>query len=151
MRNDLAPRPTPGRIVRITLGLAAAGALFGATAGMVALGIGLLVEGSVTRFDDLTILILPAAFGAILGFFLAPLAGWLLLRRVPLERAFLGLSMGTLVGGLVGWFLFGERDPMLLPTGCAVIGFLLAAALLRVTHRDGAIDGRARVQHPSAP
>jgi hypothetical protein len=135
MTKLLPARVPPMVALRITAGLAFTGAAFGALSGMVALGIGMLAGGYVTSVGDLTILLLPGAFGAVLGSFLAPLAGWFLLRRVPLGRAFAGLAAGTLLGGLAGWFLFSETDPMIRPIQFAVVGFLLAATALRVTHR----------------
>ena len=76
-------RYSPARVLAVTLGLSGAGALVGGVAGAVALGIGLLFTIGLKTFSELAVLFLPATIGALLGAICAPLAGWLLLRRVP--------------------------------------------------------------------
>jgi len=74
-----------------------------------------------------------------LGAMLFPLAGWLLMRRVALGRALLGTAVGTIVGGLVGYFLPFSNDSLNLVFGdtfsrvldASVAGFLLAVLVLR--------------------
>ena len=93
----------------MTIGLAVAGAAFGAVAGTAALGIALLLSGGLAMFDG-RILPFPAIIGAGLGTICAPLAGWLLLRHVPLGGAFGGLTFGAMVGGVLGWFVPSSFD-----------------------------------------
>jgi hypothetical protein len=90
-------------------------------------------------------LIAPAAgFGAALGFVLAPIAAWTLMRHVPLWRAILETALGTAIGVGVGLFLSrGRPYAALWPLGFGVAGFLAAAIRLRLTHRAvrGAVSG----------
>ena len=136
------PVPThysPARVIGVTAGLAATGAVLGGGAGALALGI-VLVSTPSTGLGDLFDLLVPGFIGAFLGFFAAPLAGWLLLRHVPLGRAFGGLVLGTVVGGLAGWFLPGNDDLMTQPTVTAGAGFLIAALLMHLTWRKPPTD-----------
>ena len=132
-------RYSPRRIVAVTLGLSAAGAVFGGLAGSASLGVALVLSEGVAGFKGLRVLAIPGVIGAVLGSVCAPLAGWLLLRRVPLGRAFAGLTVGTIVGGLAGWFfpawfLPATFDPVTQPIVAAGAGFLGATVLLRVQH-----------------
>jgi hypothetical protein len=68
--------------------------------------------------------------GAELGAVCAPLIAWLLLRYVPLGRAFLGLTIGTVLGGLAGWYLLIENT-WFAPIGGALAGCIVAGAMLR--------------------
>ena len=126
--------------VRLTLGLAVAGATFGAVAGAVALGTGLVLSQDFDRLKEPLLFAVAATLGAMLGAGCAPLAGWLLLRRVPLGRAFGGLTVGAIIGGVVGWFLprsIAHGDGILIT---AAIGFLCAAVVLRITHARESSD-----------
>jgi hypothetical protein len=125
---------SPKRIVAVTLGLSAAGAVLGGLAGAGALGAALLISDGFALFSGLAILAVPAIIGAALGSVCAPLAGWLLLRRVPLGRAFGGLVLGTVFGGLFGWFLPVSFDIMNQPILTAAAGFLAAAIFMRFKH-----------------
>jgi hypothetical protein len=127
-------RYSPGRAVAVTIGLSVAGAAFGAVAGATALAIALLWSEGLGLFSASRILLLPALIGAVLGAVCAPLAGWLLLRHVPLGRAFGGLTLGATIGGLVGWFLPWSFDPIKQSITVAALGFLCAAVLLRIRH-----------------
>ena len=127
-------RYSPGRILVVTLGLSAAGAVFGGVAGAVALAISLVLSRDYGHLNDPLLFAVAATLGAMLGAGCAPLAGWLLLRRVPLGRAFGGLTVGATVGGVVGWFLlrsFAHGDGILI---AATLGFLAAAVVLRIRH-----------------
>jgi len=127
-------RYNPGRIVAVTLGLSLAGAIFGGVAGAVALGISLVLSRDFGRFNEPLLFAVAATLGVMLGAGCAPLAGWLLLRRVPLGRAFGGLTVGAIVGGVVGWFLprsMAHGDGILI---AAALGFLCAAVVLRIRH-----------------
>ena len=128
-------RYSPSRVLAVTFGLSAAGAVLGGTSGALALGIGLLITDGVEIFKHLSILLVPAVIGAVLGSICAPLAGWLLLRRVPLGRAFAGLVAGTVLGGLSGWLFPKTFNPLYQPIVTAAVGFVVAAALMRLKHR----------------
>jgi hypothetical protein len=118
----------------VTIGLSVAGAGFGAVAAVAALGIAFVLSGGLADFGPLRMWIAPAFIGAVLGAVCAPLAGWILLRHVPLGRAFGGLTLGTIVGGVVGWFLPSLFDPFDQTITVAAFGFLCAAVLLRIRH-----------------
>ena len=62
---------------------------------------------------------------------LLPLAGWLLMRRVPLGRAVLWTIVGTILGGLVGWFTPLGSDAVYRSLLSGLAGFALAVLLLR--------------------
>jgi hypothetical protein len=123
------------RIVAVTLGLVGAGAIFGAVAGAVALGFSLLItHPSWPVVDGLAF---GAFLGAPLGAASAPVLSWLLLRRVPLGRLFVGLVAGTVFGGIVAWFTTtpgGEIESNGLAGAC--IGCLVACVWLRFGARD---------------
>lgn len=128
-------RPKPARVALVLAGLAVTGAVLGAIAGAVALGIAITTSWAPVGLSELVIVVMPAFIGGVIGFFAAPLAGWLLLRHVPLGRAFGGLVLGTVAGALAGWFLPGNDDLMTQPTVTAGAGFLIAALLMRLTWR----------------
>ena len=116
------------RIVVVTLGLMGAGAIVGAVAGGVALAFSLLITQpgiSVAGF------VFGAYVGAQLGAITAPILAWMLLRRVPLGRMFLGCSTGTAVGGVVGWVTTTAGAAVLNGLAGAVIGCIAAAVALR--------------------
>jgi len=130
-------RYSPGRIVVVTIGLAVAGAAFGGIAGAVTLGTVLVLSQGFIEAPR--ILLAGATMGALLGAGCAPLAGWLVLRHVPLGPAFGGLTLGTTVGGVVGWFI--PTLGWLIPTSidkssrsllAGALGFLCAAVVLRI-------------------
>jgi hypothetical protein len=83
--------------------------------------------------------------GAPAGAVFAPLGGWALLRRVPLWKAAVVTSLGTIIGGVVGGFILpAAHGPGLLGMviGTAT-GFLIAAGHLARTHRLPASDKHA--------
>lgn len=120
-----------GRILLVTLGLVGAGAVFGALAGALALAIGLsITDGLATATRSIT-LQLPAALGAVLGGLALPIAGWLVLRRVPLGRAVAGCVVGTVAGGAVVWTLqIGGFDTIYYSLAGAFAGFILACLIM---------------------
>lgn len=122
---------SPARVVKVTAGLSVFGAVVGAAAGATALFVGTLLTGQ-SIFGELFVLAVPAVIGAGMGAVLTPIAGWMLLRRVPLGRAFGGLAAGTILGGVLGWWLI-PRDtyPLTATIAAAVAGFLIAAVALR--------------------
>jgi hypothetical protein len=119
------------RVLAVSLGLFAGGAVVGALTGaaMAALVVA-LVDGVRPALDP-DLLTIGAAFGAPLGAVLFPLAGWLLMRRVPLGRALLGTAVGTIAGGLVGWFVPVGPDVVARTLVAGVAGFVLAVFALR--------------------
>jgi hypothetical protein len=134
-----------GRIIAVTLGLSAAGAVFGGFAGVVALALSLALTegGDIFSRYILQVLAIPAILGSALGALGAPAAAWLLLRRVPLGKVFLWTVVGTVTGGVAGWIagamraavngappLFG--DEVIAAILGAVAGFLATALLLRL-------------------
>ena len=142
-------RYSPGRVLAVTLGLAAAGAVFGGVAGAVALAISLVVSRDYGHLNEPVLFAIATTLGAMLGAGCAPLAGWLLLRRVPLGRAFGGLTVGATLGGVVGWFLprsFAHGDGILI---AAALGFLGAAVVLRIRHARAASNLASRDDGPA--
>ena len=119
------------RIFAVTAGLFGAGAIVGAVTGaLVAAVITSFVTRSAPPLSP-ELFGIGAMFGAPLGAVLFPAAGWLLMRHVPLGKALLGTSIGTLAGGLVGWFLPIGTDPLGRTLTLGVLGFAAAVILLR--------------------
>jgi len=118
------------RVLAVTAGLVGLGAVAGAIAGAV---VALLVGVVSDIPEPATTAMLGAAFGAPMGAVLLPIAGWLLMRRVPIGRALLMTMLGTIAGGLVGWFMPapGNADRVNLTLGCGVVGFAIAVFVLR--------------------
>lgn len=124
---DDDPRPTiedDVRAIRGTALLIVTGAVIGALIGLFfALLPSFLfsLPGQHTTALDLTV---PAAMGAGFGAILAPITGWTILRRVPFATAVAGTAAGTIIGTVLGTLV-------LLPPVGAVVGYLVAAAMLR--------------------
>jgi hypothetical protein len=128
------------RIVAVTAGLAAAGALVGGVLGGLLVSLLMLFEGP-ARWEAIGFLA-GAGFGAEVGFVLAPIAAWTLMRRVPLWRAIGETAIGTTVGAGIGLMLQPSfRVIMLSPIVLGVVGFAAAALRLRLFYRD---RGRTR-------
>jgi hypothetical protein len=127
-------RYSPGRIIAVTIGLSFAGIVFGGLAGAVILAIVLVVSQKLDSLTEPRLFAIAATVGAMLGAVCAPIAGWLLLRYVPLGRAFAGLTVGTIVGGAIGWFLQVSADRGNALLIAATVGFLGAAVVLRLWH-----------------
>lgn len=117
-----------GRILLVTIGLVGAGIVFGALAGGTAFAlVALLSEGGIST----EVFEVGAIFGAPLGAITAPLLAWVLLRRVALGRMFLVCSVGTIIGGVVGWFATSAGGDIILnPIAGAFMGSLVAAITL---------------------
>lgn len=120
----------PKKVVLVTGGLGVAGAVFGGVAGAVAFGLSALLDATWVN-PGIVEFLFAGGVGAALGFVCAPLAGWLLLRRVPLGYAFARLTLGTVIGGVIGWFALNTT--FLGPILAAAGGFVLTAVLLRFT------------------
>ena len=126
-------RYSPRRVMAVTVGLSASGAVFGGIAGVaMTAAMALGIPGFWTAREVLAMGIV----GATLGVVCAPIAGWLLLRRVPLGKAFVRLTIGTVVGGVIGWYLpwSNALGPFYQSLITAGMGFLAAALVLRFTH-----------------
>ena len=123
-----------GRILAVTAGLIAGGALFGALAAVVALLIGVAATDHLRDVMNAELLELVAGVGAVFGGVLFPTAGFVVLRRVPLGLALLGTLVGAVAGGVTGWMLRGQ-DIMQVYHAIigALIGFLAATIALRLT------------------
>jgi hypothetical protein len=118
-----------GRIVAVTIGLVGAGIFFGAIAGGTSFALVGILAG-----EDISIEVfeIGAIFGAPLGAVTAPLLSWLLLRHVPFSTMFLVCSVGTAIGGVVGWFATtAGGDIMLNPLVGGFVGCAIAATALR--------------------
>jgi MFS family permease len=131
------------RVLAVTTGLAATGAVVGGILG------GLLVSllGLVNRPISwgAPLFVVGAEFGAVVGFVLAPIAAWTLMRRVPLWRAITDTAIGTTAGAGVGLLLQPEfRVLALSPVVLGVVGFAAAALRLRLFHRGAASRSVAR-------
>jgi hypothetical protein len=116
------------RDAAVTFGLVGAGATFGGFAGGTALALALLFTASDTSgFGFILGAILGTPIGAVVG----PIVALTLLRRVPLGRVFLGLSTGTVVGGVLGWVMATSPSQAVIGLAGAFIGCLTAAIMLR--------------------
>jgi hypothetical protein len=131
-------------VVLVTAGLALAGAAFGGFAGALALATVMLLRGNVANFSPLLALGIAAEGGAFLGLISAPLLVWVMLRRVPLGRVFLRLTLAAVLGGVLGWFAFSSIDLVLGPTLAAFVAFIASAVALSLRHeRAPALAGES--------
>ncbi len=137
MTNPVGPvRVSALRRVQLTLSLATFGAFAGAVAGgLSALVVGAVLDRSARALFDGSLLLFGATLGAPLGAVLLPLAAWTLLRHVPFGRAFVGTVAGTLIGGFAGWFIAHDAHVLLRAIGGGIVGFVVAATLLRLRTR----------------
>ena len=116
---------SPGRVALVALGLIPTGAVAGGLAGALGAAIWISVVDSVRAALDPQVLGFAGMVGAAAGAIILPLAGFTLLRYVPLGRALLETIVATALGGVIGvqflgeWWLAG-------PVG----GFVLAATRL---------------------
>lgn len=126
------------RVLGVTLGLAAAGAVVGAVCGVLALTP--LVVSHWLRpspdyyfatFSDLA----PwaAGAGAGLGLICGPALAWSLLRHVPLWRVVLWAAVGTVLGSLAAWAAAGASLAPGLRSifGGALLGMIITGVVLR--------------------
>lgn len=129
--------PELRRIVAVTLALAAAGAVVGAVLAVLSVVGLLLALGGPQRYHLAPgAFVSVAAFGGVLGFVLAPLAAWTLMRHVPLWRALVETALGTAVGLAIGCLVGPLRggDPLwAILLGLA--GFGSTALRLRAQYR----------------
>ena len=116
------------RVLAVTAGLVGLGAVAGALAGGV---VGMLVGLIESPVDAAATTLFGAVLGAELGAPLLPIAGWLLMRRVPIGRALVVTMLGTIAGGLLGWFAPVHGDQITRTLWSSVVGFATAVFLLR--------------------
>jgi hypothetical protein len=133
------------RIVSVSVGLVALGAVAGAAVSLLWFALQVLEVGmSVGTFARVgqalvepTILAHLLSRGALLGALVVPPVAWALLRRVRLDRAVLGVAAGALIGGfggqlLLGALFWGEPMPVRFAgLWCALVGVVSAAFVLR--------------------
>lgn len=116
---------SPARVALVALGLIPVGAVAGGLAGALGATIWISVIDGVRAALDAEVWAVAGAVGAGLGAVILPVAGFTLLRYVPLGRALAETILATAVGGAIGvqffggWWLAG-------PVG----GFALAATRL---------------------
>jgi hypothetical protein len=116
--------PKALRVVGVTLGLIAAGALVGSTAALLAaFTVALVVFDVPTEPPDPILFGIVAGVGATLGSVLGPMAGWLGMRRVALGQLIVGAVAGAAVGALLG-----SGFGLVLPIG-PVAGAIVGAGL----------------------
>ena len=130
-------RYDPMRVVVVTAGMSVAGAAAGAVASAATVAVAIVAHGGHFLFEQ-AVFGLAVRLGVALGAVLAPAATWLLLRRVPVGRAFLGVSAGAVVGAIAGYVLPTVTDPFLQPLCTGAIGFVAAGAWLRLRSRSPA-------------
>lgn len=133
------------RVIAVTVGLAAAGALTGAVCGVLAL-LPLIISHWLRSTPDIQftrgvlLVLMGARAGAIVGAVLGPTVAWGLLRRAPLWRVITWAAVGTVAGSLGGWAAAGTG---LLVSGPAV-GLGALAGMVA-----GGVALRLRVQRPT--
>jgi hypothetical protein len=122
----------PSRVALVALGLIPTGAVAGALAGGLGAMIWLTVAGGPHAPPDPLVLAIAGVFGAFLGAVILPVAGFTLLRYVPLGRALAETIVATALGGAIGvqllgaWWLIGP-----------LAGFGVAATRLWALARRG--------------
>ena len=135
------------RTLVVGLGLAVAGAVLGALAGILVVAAVGIANGVSTR--DFALLreplayLLGAIFGAPCGAILAPFAALTFLRHVPLWRLFATVTLGTVLGGVAASLAHASLGGIL---AAGAAGFLLAAGWLshrtaQVRHVDQSAGG----------
>jgi hypothetical protein len=97
---------SPIRVLVVWVGLTGVGLVIGAACALTLLAI---LFGVIPKLGEPlpVFLAVAAGMGGLFGAFLAPAAGFSLLRRVALGRAILWTTVGTLAGGVVGLLLGG--------------------------------------------
>jgi hypothetical protein len=110
-----APRQTlpsprtviPSRVALVALGLIPAGAVAGALAGALGAMIWMTAAEGLHLAPIPLLLGVAGGFGAVLGAVILPVAGFTLLRYVPLGRALAETIVATALGGAIGMQLLG--------------------------------------------
>lgn len=129
------------RIVAVTVGLAAAGAVVGGVLGGLLASLIGLFAGAARWSSEISLA--GVEFGGVVGFVLAPIAAFTLMRRVPLWRAIAETALGTTIGAGMG-LLLQPRFPLLIlsPVILGVVGFTAAALRLRLFYRAAGVTSR---------
>jgi len=97
----------PSRVALVALGLIPAGAMAGALAGALGAMIWVTATQGLHAAPIPLLLGVSGIFGAILGAVILPVAGFTLLRYVPLGRALAETIVATALGGAIGVQLLG--------------------------------------------
>jgi hypothetical protein len=97
----------PSRVALVALGLIPAGAAAGALAGALGAMIWLTATEGLRAAAAPLVLGVAGVFGAVLGAVILPIAGFTLLRYVPLGRALAETIVVTALGGAIGVQLLG--------------------------------------------
>lgn len=127
------PRTPLARRAEITLGISMLGALGGAVAGgLSAVAVAALIDGTVQSMFSGSLFTAGARIGAPLGLLLLPIAEWTLLRRVTFGRAISGTVLGTVAGGVAGWFIAMDPNSISRAIAGGVIGFFAASLVMRL-------------------
>lgn len=118
------------RIAAVTAGLSVVGGIFGTIVGTLVLIAWQLPGGELSlSWRSLQgLLFLGVFFGGSAGALLGPLAGWGLMRHVPLWLAVGGTTLGTFAGGALTLALTGSPGLAIM---AGVVGFMATAAALR--------------------
>ena len=130
----------PSRVALVALGLIPAGAVAGALAGGLGAMILMTVSDGLHAAPNPLVLGVAGVVGDFLGAVILPVAGFTLLRHVPLGRALAETIVATALGGAIGvqllgvWWLVGP-----------LVGFGVAATRL------WALARRARKRQHAAP
>jgi hypothetical protein len=125
------------RVIVVTIGLGATGAVVGAICATSAISLIAMRAGGfrvVNAVGMPSYLAVVAGAGAFTGAIGAPLLGWGLLRRVPLGRVVLYAAIGTVLGAIMGELLHPINPyPRGVPSviAGAFLGFLAAGIGLR--------------------
>jgi hypothetical protein len=97
----------PSRVALVALGLIPAGAVAGALAGAIGAMIWLTAAEGLRAGAIPPLLGIAGIVGSILGAVILPVAGFTLLRYVPLGRALAETIVATALGGAIGVQLLG--------------------------------------------
>lgn len=119
------------RILAVTAGLVAFGAAAGAIAGALVAVLAITLSLGPREALETDLVGFGAMLGAPLGGVLLPASGWLLMRRVPVGRAMLGTMLGTIAGGLTGWFVPLHINGFYRTLFGGFVGFAVAVIALR--------------------
>ncbi|MEO7455797.1 MAG: hypothetical protein ABIY52_06000 [Gemmatimonadaceae bacterium] len=135
------------RVAVVAAALAGVGAVVGGVLGAV-------LVSMLTMSLDRMALPVGAQFGAMVGFVLAPIAAFTLMRRVPIWRAIAETAAGTLIGAGAGFVLMPIYHQFIFSEiSLGIAGFALAALRLRFSGRGMATRAStaatSRIPRPS--
>jgi hypothetical protein len=97
----------PSRVALVALGLIPAGGVAGGLAGALGAMIWLTAAEGIEAAATPLVFGVAGIFGAVLGAVILPIAGFTLLRYVPLGRALAETIVATALGGAIGVQLLG--------------------------------------------